>query len=278
MREEAVRLFDVAASARTVSLRQLHSAPFSGDWLTDCSGQSSHLRSMSAAEWQDSLRYRLGLPLMTPGLCDACQGARDGLGDHAMCCASCGRYSRHNVLRDVLVDQLRVAGYEVTVEEQVPHTEPPDRPPGPGPTGPTLRSLRPADILVRHFRSGQPLAIDTTVVHPLRTSSDLPAQGVQPGVFAAKAETAKVSKYAAACHQAGWLFLPFGVEATGGWGPKARRLIQIIAGAQAGRLGISISEAYRLVALRLRAAVLCMVSASYGRCAAATIPSSEFSY
>ena len=84
-----------------------------------------------------------------------------------------------------------------------------------------------------------------------------------------------MSKYASACHLAGWLFSPFGVEAMGGWGPKAHRLIQIIAGAQAGRLGITVSQAYRAVALKLRAAVVGMVAASYGRCTAATVlPSS----
>ena len=154
---------------------------------------------------------------MTPGMCEACQGVRDGLGDHAMSCASCGRYTRHNAVRDVLADELKMAGFDVTIEQQVPHTQPPDKPTGPGPS---LRPLRPADILVRHFRSGQPLAIDTTVVHPLRTSSDATAQGMVVGQAASKAESAKMSKYSAACHLAGWLFMPFGVEATGGSGTE----------------------------------------------------------
>ena len=120
------------------------------------------------------------------------------------------------------------------------------------------------------------MAIDTTVVHPLRTSSDSSAQAMLVGQSAIKAESFKMSKYSAACHLAGWLFMPFGVEATGAWGPKARRIIQLIAGAQAGRLGVTVSQAYRSVALKLRAAVVCMVAASYGRCTAATLPSSSF--
>ena len=94
--------------------------------------------------------------------------SREGFGDHALGCASCGRYARHNALREVLCEELRKAGFSVTVEERVPHTEPPDRPPG---LQPAERCLRPADILVQSFRAGKPLAIDVTVIHPLRTSS-----------------------------------------------------------------------------------------------------------
>ena len=162
---------------------------------------------------------------------------------------------------------------DVTIEQQVPHTEPPDKPTGPGPS---LRPLRPADILVRHFRSGQPLAIDTTVVHPLRTSSDATAQGMTVGQAASRAESSKMSKYSAACHLGGWLFMPFGLEATGGWGPKSRRLLQIIAAAQASRSGVPVAQAYRAVALRVRAAVVCMVAASFRRCTEATVSSSSF--
>jgi len=265
-----VKNFDSLADARTVALRTLHSSPFSSDWLQSPPASSSpFLAQVSSAEWQDLLRYRIGVPVMQAGFCEGCLGRRDALGDHAMACASCGRYARHNALRDALAGELRKAGSTVTVEEQVPHTEPPDRPPGPNPQ-PSLRSLRPADLLVSSFRAGKPLAIDTTVVHPLRISSDASVRGASVGSFASQAESRKVEKYSAACQHAGLLFMPFGVESTGGWGPKARRLIQIISSAQASRSGTPMGEVYKSVAATLRESVLSMVAASFGRCSSAS--------
>jgi len=265
-----VKNFESLADARTAALRTLHSGPFSNDWLHSPPASSSHfLASLSSAERHDVLRYRVGLPVMKAGFCEGCLGRRDAFGDHAMACASCGIYARHNVLRDALAGELRKAGFTVTIEEQVPHTEPPDRPPVPNPQ-PSLRSLRPADILVSSFRAGKPMAIDTTVVHPLRISSDASAHGVSVGSSACQAESRKVDKYLSACNHAGWLFMPFGVESTGGWGSKARRLIQVIASAQASRSGTPVGEVYKTVAATLRESVLSMVAASYGRCSSAS--------
>ena len=231
---------------------------------------SRPINELASAEWQDLLRFRLGLPIMTPGPCAACARPREGFGDHALSCASCGRYARHNALREVLADELRKAGFLVTSEEQVPLTEPPDRPPGPSPS---LPAFRPADLLVHSFKAGKPLAIDVTVTHPLRTSCAALASGLSPSVDASRAESAKVEKYSEACSRAGWLFMPFALETTGGWGPKARRLIQILASAQASRLGSPVTMICKNICGRLRAAVVGMCAASFGRCTTTVLPS-----
>ena len=169
-----------------------------------------------------------------------------------------GTYARHNLLRDTLVVELRKAGFSVTTEEVIPSSR----------QQPSLEQVRPVDILVSSFIGGKPLAIDTTVVHPLRTSVSISARGLTPGANANKAESLKCDKYSALCQQAGWLFMPFGVETTGGWGNKARRLLQVIAGAQANRSGVPVSESYRAVASSLRGAVVKMTAARFGRCTA----------
>ena len=50
----------------------------------------------------------------------------------------------------------------------------------------------------------------------------LPVPMVPEGttVDAAKAEAAKTNKYLEACSRAGWLFMPFALETTGGWAPR----------------------------------------------------------
>ena len=124
-------IFTTDADARTAHLRTLNATPFSSQWLVEpLASNLSSLNELSSSEWQDLLRYRLGLPLMQDSVCRACSGHSDSLGDHALSCASCGRYARHNALQEVLADELRKAGFTVTTEDQVPHTEPPDRPPG----------------------------------------------------------------------------------------------------------------------------------------------------
>ena len=161
MKTTCVSQFGASVDARTEHLRHLQSAPFCNDWLTDDGIHCPHLRALSGAEWQDLLKYRLGLTVMSSGTCEGCLDHRDALGDHALSCASCGRYARHNLLRDTLAEELSKAGYSYTLEEP-----------------------RPADILVSSFIGGKPLAVDTTVCHPLRLSNDAASQSSGLGVQA----------------------------------------------------------------------------------------------
>ena len=112
-----VKKFQSLADARTVGLRTLHSGPFSNDWLHSLPASLFHfLASLSSAERHDVLRYRVGLPVMKAGFCEGCLGRRDAFGDHAMACASCGIYARHNTLRDALASELRKVGFSGTIE------------------------------------------------------------------------------------------------------------------------------------------------------------------
>ena len=78
--------------------------------------------------------------------------------------------------------------------------------------------LRPADVLVTGF-GRRPLAIDFSVVTPLRPS----AHSAQPGSLLDETARLKCRKYKAACHAAGWDFMPFVVCGRHIRGPAERR-------------------------------------------------------
>ena len=81
--------------------------------------------------------------------------------------------------------------------------------------------MRPADVLLPTFDSTGPLAIDFTVVHPLRTSQPL----ADAGKVVAAAEQAKTAKYASLCNAAGLTFEPLGLSTWCGYGPRGLALI-----------------------------------------------------
>ena len=104
----------------------------------------------------------------------------------------------------------------------------------PSGAAPTNSALRPADILLRAADT-RPVAVDVTVVHPLRPSTSLAAR--EPAYTAAAAEKAKETMYGTQCRTAGWSFKPCGFETTGAWGPKATSLCKRLAKALSMRLG-----------------------------------------
>ena len=112
------------------------------------------------------LKWRLALPLspdnLPPPPCPGCGAQQDFFGDHALSCASMGRYARHNRIRDLFEGLFNEAGFATQIEAEVPAT-----------------SLRPADILVDGFSGDFPTAFDVTVSHALRPSISL--AGVECG-------------------------------------------------------------------------------------------------
>ena len=97
MKDSLTSLFSSDADARTANLRTLNATPFSSQWLVEpLASDLPSLNELSSSEWQDLLRYRLGLHVMQDSLCRACSGHSDSVGYHALSCASCGRYAPHN--------------------------------------------------------------------------------------------------------------------------------------------------------------------------------------
>ena len=233
-------------------MRSLQSGPYSSAWLTDLNSPALH--TIAPAGWQDLLRLRIGIPVGCGDPCLGCNGITDALGDHALACPACGRYARHNSLRNELLSECIRAGMQGSVEVSIPR---PQEPPDPGGI-----ALRPADIMIPTGPMGRPLAIDVTVLHPLRTSQNITARDAVPGSFCGPAEEAKVRKYGSACSQAGWGFVPFAMETTGGIGKPARGFLRTLATSQAAREGVTFATAYSGITARLRAAVVASMATS----------------
>ena len=183
----------------------------------------------AAEEWQALLRFRVGSPISPATTCAGCQTPMDSSGDHAVCCSATGLYKRHNRVRYCLLSLGREAGWNPEVEVSLP---------APDPGGGIIRP-RPADVLFRTAES-RPLAVDVTVVHPLRPSKNIAVEDNLTA--AADAESAKKVAQAARCLQAGWGFSPFAMESTGGFGPKATSLFKRICRSLSMRTGDPIAD------------------------------------
>jgi hypothetical protein len=131
----------------------------------------------------------------------------DCYGDHALSCTCCGLYSRHNKLRDVIVDEYMASGLSVRVEAKLPGC-----------------SSRPADVLVLDSSDPFSLAVDVSVVHPLYPSSA--AVEVTPGASAAVTEESKIASAGQTCAAEGWRLLPLCAEPTGAWGPTGQKCVR----------------------------------------------------
>jgi hypothetical protein len=155
-------------SCRLASLKRLQSGAHSGAWLVSLPLAQHCISAFSPSEWRVLLRFRCGVPLVPRARCGGCDTVMDPFGDHALSCASCGRYARHNRLRQAVAFEYQQAGQAYRVEVGLPG----------------LLS-RPADILAVEPEEASPSAVDVSVVHPLRPSAALAASAeVIPGVLA----------------------------------------------------------------------------------------------
>ena len=106
--------------------------------------------------------------------------------------------SRHNRLRDVLIESCRRACLGPQVEA------------GSG-LGHEGHRTWPADILIPHWDLGKPAALDLTVTSTLNSSTLLEA-GVTSGSSALAAEVCKHNANDAKCSELGWTCIPIAVE------------------------------------------------------------------
>ncbi|KAG7312232.1 hypothetical protein JYU34_001704 [Plutella xylostella] len=84
---------------------------------------------------------------------------------------------------------------------------------------------RPDGMSLVPWKRGRLLVWDATCVDTL-APSHLPSTSTEAGAAAGRAETMKGRKYASLGE--GYMFVPFGVETLGPWGPEARRLVKEI--------------------------------------------------
>ncbi|CAG9122416.1 unnamed protein product [Plutella xylostella] len=158
-----------------------------------------------------AISLRIGAKINEPHRC-RCGGGVDELGHHGLACQrSAGRLSRHAALNDVIRRALASAGVPAVLE----------------PTGVARDDgKRPDGMTLIPWKNGRPLVWDATCVDTL-AQSHLPATATKAGAAAATAEAAKRRKYAALGQ--GYMFVPFGVETLGPWGPDAKRIYREIA-------------------------------------------------
>jgi hypothetical protein len=159
-------------------------SPHSTAWLTT----SSPWFSLTPQEYRFALRWLLGVPVRPAAYtCPTCGVTADAQGRHAVACTLSGAASKgHTVVKRVLGDLFRLAGYEVDMEQGPKDTD--ERP-------------RPADVLVKGFRP-KPLEVDTTIWSRLLYPTD-PLDAVVE---------AKMAHHKPICAELGWLVAVFAAD------------------------------------------------------------------
>ena len=88
-------------------------------------------------------------------LCSLCWDFCDPFGDHAVTCVKTGLWSRHNNVAETIALQASLGGLSVESEVAIKGKE------------------RPADLLIKPWKTMHPAAVDVTIVHPLTNSNCL---------------------------------------------------------------------------------------------------------
>lgn len=158
-----------------------------------------------------AVSLRVGAPCQVPHRC-VCGEMVDRFGHHALSCVkSAGRIPRHASLNDIIRRAFVSAGVPSVLE----------------PNG-LMRDdgKRPDGMTIVPWKMGQPLVWDATCVDTL-APSHLPGTIDRAGAAASKAEDLKRHKYVYLDRM--YMFVPFGVETLGPWGPSALNLFRDLA-------------------------------------------------
>ena len=145
-----ITISSLADKARLLSI----SSPHASAWLsvTPSEGLGLHL---DPPVFQIAVKWWLGLDTSEGSQCTLCPGVLDHLGHHAVTCKYGGDVvSRHNKIRDILVETCRRAhiGVQVEVGNNLTHDH---------------NKTRPADILLSNWFLGKPAALDVSITSPL---------------------------------------------------------------------------------------------------------------
>eukprot|EP00731_Ephydatia_muelleri_P035190 Em0103g2a len=166
--------------------------------------------------FQIAVKWWLGLDTSEGSQCTLCLGVLDHLGHHAVTCKYGGDVvSRHNKIRDILVETCRRAhiGVQVEVGNNLTHDH---------------NKTRPADILLSNWFLGKPAALDVSITSPLN-----PLTLLEAGVLAkSAAQVTEARKHQAndpKCSGLGWVCVPMVAELYGAWGDEASSIISSIA-------------------------------------------------
>ncbi|XP_063368267.1 uncharacterized protein LOC134656640 [Cydia amplana] len=182
----------------------------SGEWLRAYSSPNT-----GTFLTPDTLRIatclRLGVRVCAPHRCP-CGSEVDELGHHGLSCQkSAGRFSRHAALNDIIRRSLASVNVPALLE----------------PTGIARDDgKRPDGMSLVPWGLGRVLVWDATCVDTL-APSHLTGTSNQAGAAAKAAEKLKMHKYRGLGPE--YIFMPFGVETLGPWGPSALQLFKELA-------------------------------------------------
>ena len=202
----------VADKARLLSV----SSPHAASWLSVGPSESLGLH-MDPPVFQVAIKWWLGLDVSEGSPCALCPGSTlDHLGHHAVICKYGGDVvTRHNMIRDILVETCRRAhiGVKVEVSNNLSRDH---------------SKTRPADILLPNWFLGRTAALDVSITSPLNPVNLLEA-GVSATAAAQATESRKHHTNDPKCSDLGWVCVPMVVETYGAWGKEATAIISSVA-------------------------------------------------
>ena len=228
------------------------SGPFAGAWLN--SVPSTVLQTaFTSQEWTTQCRWWLGEPVFPEAFpCPACGQDNDVHGYHALTCAKWGdRIAKHNSLCKEAARVAQTVFLNPQAERNV---------------GPAGTNNRDADVLLRVWEHGLPLAMDFAVTHTQQPSNCTHA-GMRPaGSWAT--EYARLHKSAGRdrCAATNTPFAAMVVEVFGVWSPEAYSFLHKLAGFVARFKGVETHVAAKHLFSRMSSILQrCNVRAILGR-------------
>ena len=204
-------------------------APLASDWLT---ALPSDVVRFDPHVFRLALLRRYGLeifPHSSTRFCPLCQAkVMDTYGDHALVCKNGGeRTKRHDELVRVLLRTVKSVVSSASLEE-------------PGLLVNGTRQ-RPGDIYVPSLSHGQSYAIDVTVVSHTRAAFRSKLRHVKNiGCVAQSGVEVKMKKFADSCTQSGLVFVPFALDAGGGYSKSAMNFVHLICSLAQGKSNCSL--------------------------------------
>eukprot|EP00731_Ephydatia_muelleri_P015211 Em0008g931a len=202
----------VADKARLLSV----SSPHAASWLSVVPSENLGLH-LDPPVFQVAIKWWLGLDTSEGSQCALCPGSTlDHLDHHAVTCKYGGDVvSRHNRIRDILVETCRRAHIGVKVE-----------------VGNNLSrdhsKTHPADILLPNWFLGRTAALDVSITSLLNPVTLLEA-GVSATAAAQATEARKHQANDPKCSELGWVCVLMVVETYGAWGKEATVIISSVA-------------------------------------------------
>ena len=222
---------------------QLLTTPHATTWTLN----SPLFHLLPSLEFRCALRWILGIPQFNSNyICPGCRVSAVGV--HAVTCTRSGDITRgHTVLRDTVLQIMRNAGFSAEPEQQLP--DHPER--------------RPADVLVTGWK-GRTLAVDFTIVTPIRASSNLPASSST--TLLDQVAGIKLRQSQALCRAAGWDFHPFVADSFGALRCDSREFVSFVIPQRSSRFfPLSSASAGRAIWSTIAAAVVRRAAAAFAR-------------